>query len=281
MKNIYRTLRYLGIGATIILPILVLTSCNKISTCEEVQIQKVQNISVQLSEPIYSRVFGSKSCSPRKLELRLPVNSPIENPDKKSTNQTYTPKITTLVTFSSKYENFSIIRLDQKANGWIYTESDSCLSWKWSQEDKGQNLILSMERNLQIRNPNIKSVIFILSLPLEIKEARELDLILKRYTWEKDTSRVGDIYNFNRKDYPEILAILKERERGTRNDSNAFGAGKPVSNEIAEELQNIGDKGGVYLIQEFASKKPRLDKESYHDSPESPACRIPDDLKQL
>ncbi|MEH2149083.1 hypothetical protein [Nostoc sp.] len=169
MKNIYRYLKLLVIKLTFVFPILALTSCKNIPPCENVA-QKAQKTSVQLNESIYNKVFGNKSCSLRQLNLRLPVNSSTNNQDKNSNSQGYTPRITTFLTFSNKDENFSITRLDKKNGTWFYTEGDSCLAWKWSGNDKNQNLVLSMERNLQIRDTNIQSVVFIVSLPHEIKE---------------------------------------------------------------------------------------------------------------
>lgn len=271
-------MRLLGIKLTFILPILALTSCKDIPTCEGVA-QKAQKTSAQLNESIYNRVFGNKSCSPRQLNLRLPVNFPTDiNPDKKSNNQSYTPIITTFVTFSSKDENFSITRLDKKNDNWFYTEGDTCLAWKWSGNDKNQSLILSMERNLQIRDSNIQSVIFIVSLPREIKEGGRVTVNLQRYTWDRVTSKLGRINNFNKQYYPAILAILRDRERGIFSDNNAFTSGRQVSSDVATDLKDIGKEGGVYLVKELAAIKATEDKAAYQYSPESPACEIPTDL---
>jgi hypothetical protein len=276
MNNIYRSL---GFGASIILATLALVSCSRMNACE-VQTQDAQKESVQLNDFIYNRVFGSKSCSPQKLILRLPINLKIENQNKESRNQQYTTKITTLVTFASNYNNFYITRIDKSKKGFIYTNKDSCLAWKWSKDDKQKVLNLTMERNLQIRDPNLESVIFIVSLPIEIKEAG-IDVTLERYTWDSDTARVGAIHNFNlRKEYPEIKNILRQKERGSINTREGFSEGKKVSNEIAAELIKINDMGGVHLDRDLAVLLKAKYEKTYHDSPDYPACEIPIDFKK-
>jgi hypothetical protein len=279
MRNIYHFLRMLGITMTIILPILSLASCHKIDICENVDFKTPYKTSVQINEDIYNKVFGTSSCSPHQVELRLPVNSTISTSDKKSKEDIYTPEISTFVTFSNQNEKFSIIRLDKKENDWIYTEGDSCLAWKWHESEKKQTLTLSMERNLQIRNPDIKSVLFIVVLPLEFKESKP-DLNLKFYTWDKTTSKLGAREIFQQKYYPEIRKLLRQKERGNSNDSNAFIPGEKVSKEIAEEMKSIAENGKIYLVKELASMKDTGDKQSYHYAPESPACDIPNDWKQ-
>ncbi|NMF64218.1 hypothetical protein DP113_07435 [Brasilonema octagenarum UFV-E1] len=279
MKSFYQLL---GISATIILASLALTSCKH--QCEFTT-QDAQKESVQLNDSIYSRIFGSQSCSPHKLVLRLPVNVNIktEKQDKVLTSINYTPKITTLVTFSSNYKIFDISRIDEYANGFIYTNKDTCLAWKPSNDNKQQEqvLYLSMERNLQIRNPNIKSVIFLVSLPLEMKEAG-VNITLERYVRDKDTSKVGAInyFNFSRQ-YPILKFLLRQKEKGRINASEAFHEGKQVSNEVAREFLEISDMGGVLLEHDLESMIEAKYKKTYLDSPESPACEIPKDLKQL
>ncbi len=264
---------------TIILPILSLASCHKIDICENVDFKTPYKTSVQINENIYNKIFGNSSCSPGKIELRLPVNSSIENLTQKSKEDIYTPEISTFVTFSSQNDKFSIIRLDKKENDWIYTEGDSCLAWKWHESEKKQTLTLSMERNLQIRNPDIKSVLFIVVLPLEFKEAKP-DLNLKFYTWDKTTSKLGPTEIFQQKDYPEIRELLRQKQTGNSNDSNAFIHGRKVSKEIAEEMKNIANNGKIYLVKELVSMIDAEEKKSYHYAPESPACDIPNDWKQ-
>jgi hypothetical protein len=264
---------------TIMVPILSLASCQKNSVCENINFKNKNQASVQINEDIYTKVFGTSSCSPRKVELRLPVNSTILTSDNKLKEEIYTPQISSFVTFSSQNKKFSIIRLDKKGNNWIYTEGDSCLAWKWNQVEKEQTLTLSMERNLQIRNTDIKSVIFIVVLPLEFKEAKP-DLNLKFYTWDKTTSKLGSREIFQQKDYSEIRELLRQKERGKFNDINAFIHGRKVSDEIAEEMKSMGDNGKIYLVKELASMKYTEEKQSYHSAPESPACDIPNDWKQ-
>ncbi|MBD2776798.1 hypothetical protein [Iningainema tapete] len=277
MKIFYK---FLVISATIILANLVVTSCKQ--QCEFTT-QDAQKESVQLNDSLYSRIFGSKSCSPHKLVLRLPVNINLktQRQDQVLTSKDFTPKITTLVTFSSKYKIFDISRIDEYSNGFIYTNKDTCLAWKPSYDNKQQVLYLSMERNLQIRNPNIKSVIFLVSLPLEMKEAG-VNITLERYVRDKDTSKVGAInyFNFTRQ-YPILKNLLRQKGKGSINTSEAFNEGKQVSNEVAREFLEISDTGGVLLERDLESMIEAKYKKTYWDSPESPACEIPKDLKQL
>lgn len=273
MNNIYR---YLGITTAVTL-ILALASCRSISDCE-VQSKDAEKASVQLNTSMYSKIFGNKQCSPQKIVMRVPVNFKIEKGEQNSlSKQQYQPKITTLVTFSSEYKTFHVRRIDEYKSGkFYYSQKDTCLAWKWSGNNNQQTLTLSMERNLQIRDPGIKSVVFLVVLPVEIKEAATT-VILKRYAWD----RYGAIHEFNLKNkYPVFFKTLRQNEQQKAKASEAFVDGQKVSNQIAAELKKIVDKGGVHLDQSFASLGYTDDTQKYIPNQESPACEIPDDLKK-
>jgi hypothetical protein len=275
MNNIYR---YLGCTATTILTILGLTSCSQIRACE-IQDKNSHKVSVQSNNSIYSKIFGSKRCSPPKIILRVPVNSKAENQGEKDSSsiQPYTPNIMTLVTFSREYKSFYVRRIDQYKDDFFYTKKDSCVAWKWSEDNEQQVLNLSMDRNLQIRDRDIKSVIFIISLPVEIKEAKT-KIILKRYVLD----RLGDKYKLNfKKIYPILKGTLRQKERQNTKASDAFVDGRKVNNEIAKELAIISQKGGVHMDEDFESALDSEQVEKYTPSAESPACEIPEDLKNL
>lgn len=274
MKIIYQ---YLVTIATIVPTVFALTCCNKIKTCE-VQDEKAYSESVQASNSVYSRVFGTQKCSPHKIILRIPVNFKIEDQKAASvTSQSYQPKVTTVVTFSREYKTFYIRRIDQDVNGAVYySQKDSCLAWKWSRAGEQAILSLSLERNLQIRDPNIKNIIFIISLPVEIKEA-ESDIALKRYTWD----RVGDIYNFDlKKEYSILKDALRSKEKLKAEGSDAFVDGKKVNDEMAKELSILSIKGGVHLDEDIASMLDTQFVENYIPGSESSSCEIPADLKK-
>lgn len=271
MNNICRCL---GITVAFTL-ILALTSC--ISDCE-IQSKDAEKASVQSNNSMYSKIFGNKQCPPKKIVVRVPVNFKIEEAEKgSSSKQPYQPKITTLVTFSSEYQKFHVRRIDEDKNG-VFSSSkkDTCLAWKWSKNNNQQALTLSMERNLQIRDPGIKSVIFLVVLPVEIKEAAT-KVILKRYAWDRD----GAIHKFNlRKKYPVLRNSLRQNEQQRAKASEAFVDGQKVSNQIAAELKKIVDQGGVHLDESFASLGDTEGIQKYISNQESPACEIPDDLKK-
>ncbi|MBW4626758.1 MAG: hypothetical protein KME49_14970 [Brasilonema octagenarum HA4186-MV1] len=75
--------------------------------------------------------------------------------------------------------------------------------------------------------------------------------------------------------------MLREKEKGRKNVSEAFNEGKQVSKEVAGELSQISDMGGVILEDDLESMIEAKYKKPYLDSPESPACETPKDLKQL
>lgn len=272
--------KLLGISATIILANIALISCQ--SKCEFTT-QDAQKESVQLNDSIYNRIFGSKSCSPQKLILRLPVNVNLktEKQNKILNKTSYTPQITTLVTFSNKYKNFDISRLDEYGNGFFYTKKDTCIAWKWSNGNKQQVIYLSMERNLQIHNNNIKSVIFLVSLPLEMKEAG-VDITLERYVRNTDTSKVGLIsyFNFN-KQYPILKNLLKQKEKGRININDAFQEGKQVQPNIKRELLEISKISGIHIERSLEKMIKEKYEKTYLDTAESPACEISKDLIKL
>lgn len=274
MNNICR---YLGITVAFTL-ILALTSCTtSISDCD-VQSKDAEKVSVQLNTSMYSKIFGNKQCSPKKIVVRVPVNFKIEEAEKgSSSKQQDKPKITTLVTFSTEYKTFHVRRIDEYKNGGFhYSKKDTCLAWKWSENNNQQTLTLSMERNLQILDPGIKGVIFLVVLPVEIKEAAT-KVIFKRYAWD----RYGDIHKFNLKDeYPVLKNTLRKNEQQRAKASEAFVDGQKVSNQMAGELKKIVDQGGVHLDKSFASLGDSEDTQKYVPNQKSPSCEIPDDLKK-
>jgi hypothetical protein len=110
-----------------------------------------------------------------------------------------------------------------------------------------------------------------------------VDVTLKRYVWDKETSKVGAIHKIKmQKDYPNFQDILRQKERGTlkNNDALAFQEGKGVKNEIAGEFKNIEKLGGVHIDDDLSSLIKERYEETYQDTPDSPACEIPKDLKQ-
>ncbi|KST65542.1 hypothetical protein [Mastigocoleus testarum] len=278
IKNISQ---YLVIITTIVLVNLIITSCQ--SKCEFAANQDAQKESVQLNDFIFSRVFGSNSCSPKKLFLRLPVNVNVEllNKENLLSGKEYTPKITSFVTFSSQPNTFTISRIDEFKNGFFYTKKDTCLAWKWL-KIKGQNsvLTLSMERNLKIHDQNIKSVIFLISLPVEMRDARS-DISIERYVWEKETSKVGRIefFNFNQK-YPILRNLFRQRDRGRLQTVDAFSEGKSVDGKIIEEISEISDRGGLHVDREIEELIISKYEKTYLDTADYPPCKIPEDLKK-
>jgi len=262
--------RYLGFFITISLISLALTSCESIRACE-VQSEEAEKISVNSDNSIYSQVFGSQSCSPQKLVLRVPVNLKIESQDQN--DLTSHPKIATFITFSRRYQQFYVRRIDEYKDGWFYTEKDSCLSWKWSKEDEQQVLNLSMERNLQIQKHGLKSIIFIVSLPVEIKE-EQADIILKRYTWDKE----GGIYKFDLEEYPILKEILKQKEKQKSQDSDVFYPGGKTNDELTKELESIGKAGGLHIDEYVHSILESEQVQKYTHSLNSDDCGIPEDF---
>ena len=134
-----------------------------------------------------------------------------------------------------------------------------------------------MERNLLIRDRNIQSVIFIVSLPVEIREA-ETVIIIDNYTWD----RVGSTTEVNfKKNYPILKNKLMQNEKRSIKASEEFVDGKKVDNELAIELAEIANKGGLYLDKDFASLKISENVTKYAPNPKSVLpCEIPDDLKK-
>lgn len=268
--------RYLGIIVTLILNSIGLQSCTpKITPCL-IQTEEARSISVQSNEPIYNEIFGNQECAPQKLVLRVPVNSKPEIKDSNSLlDQRYTPNIITLLTFSHQAKSFYIRRIDNYKEGWVYKKA-SCLAWKWSREDEQQVLNLSLERNLQIRDPKIKSVILIVSLPFEIKDAQP-NVNLKVYTWDL----FEGIYYFKLKNYPNLKEILRQKDRKTLQASKAFRDGQTVKTEIQKELNQIDDIGGINLDNSFESILNEEYLEKYTPSSEDTYCKIPDDFQKI
>lgn len=268
--------RYLGIIVTLILNSIGLQSCTPQITPCPIQTEEARSISVQSNEPIYNEIFGNQECSPQKLVLRVPVNSRPEITDsQRLLNQRYTPKIVTLLTFSHQAKSFYIRRIDNHNDGWVYKKA-SCLAWKWSREDDQQVLNLSLERNLQIRDPKLKSVIFIVSLPFEIKDAQP-NVNLQVYTWDL----FEGLYYIKLKNYPNLKEILRQKDRRSSQAIHAFRNEQTVKNKIQQELNQIDDIGGIHLDKYFESILDGEYLKKYTPSSEDKYCEIPKDFNKL
>lgn len=200
------------------------------------------SVSVQPNSSIYGSLFGNQNCLPHKMILRLPVNAIIQNSKSSLENEKHTPKVSTIVTFSHQPETFYIRRIDELKDGLKYSDNDTCFAGKWSSEGDTVVFHASMERNLLISNPDITSIIFIVSLPLEIKEAKT-KIFIDKYTWD----RVGNENNFRFREYQNIKSVLRGNDKGKNNQTDDVSSGDKVNADVASELENLVKKGGLYL----------------------------------
>lgn len=216
------------------------------------EVQEVKNetplsVSVQPNSSIYGSLLGNQNCLPHKIILRLPINAIIQNSKSSLKNEKHTPKVSTIVTFSHQPETFYVRRIDQLKDGLKFSDKDSCFAGKWSSEGDQVVFHASMERNLLISDPDITSIIFILSLPLEIKEA-ETQIFLEKYTWD----RVGNENNFRIREYQNIKSALRKNDKGKDNQTDDFSSGEKVRVDLANELESLVRKGGLYIEKDVA-----------------------------
>lgn len=242
------------------------------------EVQEVKNepplpISVQPNSSIYNNLLGNQNCLPHKIILRLPVNAIIENSNNSLKNEKHTPKVSTIVTFSHQPETFYIRRIDQLKDGLEFSNKDSCFAGKWSGEGDQVVFHASMERNLLISDPGIASIIFILSLPIEIKEAKT-KIYIDKYTWD----RVGNEYDFRVREYQNIKSALRINDRRKNNQTDDFLSGGKVSADLASELENLVGKGGLYIEKSVAELVESQDQIFKYDRNQLPFnCAIPKD----
>ncbi|MGD1699660.1 hypothetical protein [Dapis sp. BLCC M229] len=229
---------------------------------------------MQPNTSIYGSLFGNQNCLPHKIILRLPVNAIIQNSKSSLENEKHTPKVSTIVTFSNQPETFYIRRIDELKDGLKYSDDDTCFAGKWSSEGDEVVFHASMERNLLISNPDITSIIFIVSLPLEIKEAKT-KIFIDKYTWD----RVGNENNFRFREYQNIKSVLRGNDKRKNNQTDDVSSGDKVNADVASELENLVRKGGLYLekyvaeLVESQGKPPvKYDRNQFPFS-----CAIPKD----
>ncbi len=129
-----------------------------------------------------------------------------------------------------------------------------------------------MERNLLISNPDITSIIFIVSLPLEIKEAKT-KIFIDKYTWD----RVENEYDFRVREYQNIKSALRINDKRKNNKTDDFYDGGKVRADQASELENLVVKGGLYIEKSVAELVESRQKLNYdpHQLPDN--CAIPKD----
>ncbi|NEP32949.1 hypothetical protein [Moorena sp. SIO3B2] len=241
----------------------------------EVRRDKAFGISVQPNESIYGKIFRYRNCSPHRLILRLPANAIRQSEGENSfKNQQHTPKISTILTFSRQPKTFYIRRIDQLKDGLYFSDEDSCFAAKWSSDQEQVILNVSIERNLLINDPDIKGIIFIVSLPAEMIETKP-KIVIYRYTWD----RAGDKDSFKLREYPNFAVALKENDQPKNNEIYDFTSGEKVSKNLSNELFNLVDKGGVYMIEEyrdnfseFKGEIVKYDRNQSHDN-----CAVPKD----
>ncbi|NER07504.1 MAG: hypothetical protein F6K17_35540, partial [Okeania sp. SIO3C4] len=181
--------------------------------------------------------------------------------------------VSTIVTFSHQPETFYIRRIDQLKDGLKFSNKDSCFAGKWSREGDQVVFHASMERNLLISDPDIASIIFILSLPLEIKEAKT-KISIDKYTWD----RVGNEYNFRVREYQNIKSALRINDKRINNQTDDFSSGYKVRADLASELENLVVKGGLYIEKSVAELVESQDQIFKYDRNQLPFnCAIPKD----
>ncbi|NEQ63806.1 MAG: hypothetical protein F6K53_43540 [Moorea sp. SIO4A1] len=235
------------------------------------------SISVQPNDSIYREIFGERNCSPHRLILRLPANAIIKSQGENSfKNQRHTPKISTILTFSHQPETFYIRRIDQLKDGLYFSYEDSCSAAKWSSDQEQAILHVSIERNLLINDPDIKGMIFIVSLPAEMRETKP-KIVIDRYTWD----RVGAQKSFRLREYPKFAVALKENDKPKDNKLYDFDSGDIVKKKLSNELFKLVKKGGVYIEKYVANTsntsriKGKIVKYDRDQLPSS--CAIPKD----
>lgn len=273
ISSLSRIIPRLGpiIPLLVILVFLFPTLSKRIKGANFCEVEKIKNEtplskSVQPNSSIYGNFFRSQNCLPHKIILRLPINAIIENSNNSRDKGKHNPQVSTIVTFSHKPETFYIRRIDQLKDSLKFSNKDSCFSGKWSTEGDEVVFHASMERNLLISDSDIVSIIFILSLPIEIREAKT-KIFIDKYTWD----RIGNENYFRIREYQNLMSVLRAKDKldSTKNE---------VSTNLASELESLVGKGGLYIgkyVAELIESQDKIVK--YDPSQNEGACAIPKD----
>jgi hypothetical protein len=233
----------------------------------------LRKASVQ-SNNMYSQVFRDRSCAPKRMVLKVPVIQKLPDLSAQLGKVVNSPEIATILTISNDSQSFHIRRVDQSGSSLNVSSGDTCVAWKWSEKGQEETLTLSLERNLQIHDPKIKKVIFIVSLPIEFKQAETILSVQRSVLEGSGNNRAGGIFQVNLRDIsPNLFKALDLKDMmGKRH----WISSTSVSRDISEELVDLTKQIGVYVdfpVNEIKDKSDEI--LSYEKLSEEISCEIP------
>lgn len=272
------SISFLGIVLFLALITLLPKAISKPDTCE-VNNDDPQKGSIQTNN-FYSSIFGSKSCAPKFINVKIPVAQKISG-NVAQVNTPNPPEIVSIITFSNSSQSFYVKRIDETKSGLSVSKGDTCVAWKWS-GDKGEQILnLSFQRNLQIYDPAVSKILFIISLPIELQKAGS-NLSVERSVLEGSiNSQAGEVVLTKLKDEKPNLSRLVVKQDTTPEAQNLqrWAKGSPISKELSNELISFMDRIAVYVDNPVHNIKNKSDKiESYTSLSKNNSCEIPNGL---
>ena len=206
--------------------------------------------------------------------MRVPENSNIQDDDQNALKQRV-PKITTLVTYYHEESNksFKVIRFDRASNKWQISKKESCFAWKWRKFEEKSELVISMERNLEIQDPNITDIVFLVSLPITAFK-NDPEVVLQRYNFGSSIDQTI----FNVKDHPSLQEHVGLSKTTANHVGTQFSPGIDLLPEISSELTKISS-GNIQFDKDIKGFIQDSKSIGYQKSQDRSYCAIPSDLK--
>jgi hypothetical protein len=232
----------------------------------------------------YREIFGEKRCAPKRVILTVPIRQKLKTNSGQAQfskiQEANPPEIISILTISDSPQSFYVKRIDETESG-FNVKGNTCLAWKWLEQKQEETLSLSLARNLQIYDPSIKRIIFIISLPVELQKA-ETRLALKRSVLQEEgNSQAGEIIPIRlRKVTPNLVKVLKQKPTSSQSlKEQSWSSGAPILKDVSSEISTLTKRVGVYVDSPVKGLQDSSDSiESYEKLSQEATCEIPKSL---
>jgi hypothetical protein len=280
MAWLWKTLVFsIGIGSFVIALAILGPSLTRPKVCGLGSLTtEARKDSVQSTKNIYGQILGDQDCAPNKLVVKLPVIQKDVNISKQLYKEN-SPDIATILTVSNQSRSLYVRRIDLTKTAFKVSSDDSCIGWKWKSDQGKQILSLTLERNLQIHDPNISKIYFLVVLPVEMKKANTSVSIQRSVLPDYGSNRAGDIFPIKLKD-GNLKNLSDLINQATSNPSQAtWMSGKELSQDISKELSEQFNLSGVYIDKPVFNLKDKSDAIlPYEKTSEKNSCELPKDF---
>ncbi|MGB3492844.1 MAG: hypothetical protein WBA57_08955 [Elainellaceae cyanobacterium] len=224
---------------------------------------------------IYNQIFGNEKCAPQQMTITIPVRKTVDSSSLARVDNS--PEIISVVTVARESQSFYINRIDESQNG-FNVAGDTCIAWKWSEQNQDLTLDLSLARNLQIYDSSIKKIIFIISLPAEFRQAKT-SVAVKRAVFE---GQAGEMLSIKlQEELPNLASGLRrEYVSLSEPEQQSWAIGEPVLESVNDELSMLVEQGvGAYVdapVREIQDNSDNI--QAYEENMSQDSCEIPKEM---